>query len=232
LAIALGALLLPASAMADETYLDAPPPLPAPRAPAPARDADEFPRRSWELFPEAGFGSPFCHGASFGAGRCGDSGNGPVFGGSALLRVSPYVAFGATAAFADFHLDETPAPAHSGASFMGLTVRGYFADRGAIDPHVEMGIGRGASTMGYSDGDVEVRSDAAGPSAMGGAGVDFWILPYFKLGPAVSYRWTWLTDVRTCSGGRCERASVADFGAIGSYASLSLNATLALGREM
>jgi hypothetical protein len=80
---------------------------------------------------------------------------------------------------------------------MGLTIRGYFSDRGAVDPYVETGIGRGTATSSASDGAVEVRSDAAGPAATLGAGIDFWVLPFLKIGPSFTYRWTWLTDVRT-----------------------------------
>ena len=115
---------------------------------------------------------------------------------------------------------------------MGLLVRGYFADRGAIDPYVETGIGRGTATTSATDGATAVESHGAGPSATVGAGIDFWVVPFLKLGPAVSYRWTWLTDVRTCAGTACETTSVSDRGAVGSFLSVSLVATLALGHEM
>jgi hypothetical protein len=213
-------------------YLEAPPPPPAPAAPAPAREGDEYARKSWEAFPEASFGAPFCRGDSLGAGHCGNTGNGAAFGGGALYRLSPYVALGASVSFASFQLD-TPAPAaYSRASFVGLLVRGYFADRGAVDPYLEAGIGRGAVAAGYSDGAVDVRSESSGPSSMAGAGIDFWLTPYLKLGPALSYRWTWLTDVRTCAGPTCETAKVGERGAVGSYVTLGLHATIALGHEM
>jgi hypothetical protein len=67
---------------------------------------------------------------------------------------------------------------------------------------------------------------------MAGAGIDFWLTPYIKLGPALAYRWTWLTDVRTCTGPSCETAKVGDRGAVGSYLTLGLHATVALGHEM
>jgi hypothetical protein len=213
-------------------FLDAPPPAPRPLAPGPARESDEYARKSWEFFPEAGFGTPTCRGDSLGPGRCGDSGSGTVLGGGALYRVSPYVALGAVAAFANFQFDRVAPSAYSHASFVGFAVRGYFSDRGAIDPYVETGIGRGTSTMGYAGGGVEIRSEAAGPSAMASAGIDFWVMPYLKLGPALAYRWTWLTEVRTCAGSTCETARVADWGAIGSYATVSFAATLLLGQEM
>jgi hypothetical protein len=213
-------------------YLDAPPPAPAPRAPGPAREGDEYARKSWEFFPEAGFAMPMCRGDSFGPGRCGDNGNGTVLGGGGLYRVSPYVALGAAASFASFQLDRVAPSAYSRASVIGLVIRGYFSERGAIDPYVETGVGRGTATSGYTDAGLDIRSESVGPSAMAAAGIDFWVLPYLKLGPAFSYRWTWLTEVRTCAGSTCETARVADWGAIGSYATLSFTATIALGHEM
>jgi len=214
-------------------FLEAPPPAPAPASPAPAREGDEYARKSWEAFPTFGVGAPFCRGDSLGPGRCGDSGAGTVIGGGALYRVSPYVALGADVSFVTFALGAESMPAaYSRASFLGLVIRGYFAERGAVDPYVETGVGRGAAVMGYSDGGTDVRSESSGPSALAGAGIDFWVAPYLKLGPSLSYRWTWLTDVRTCVGTWCETARVADRGAVGSYASLSFAVTLALGHEM
>jgi hypothetical protein len=214
-------------------FLEAPPPPPVPRAPAPAREGDEFARRSWEVFPQLGFAAPFCRGASLGRDHCGDSGNGTVLGGGALYRVSPYVALGAIASFASFQVDAEPGiSAHSRASFIGFMVRGYFTDRGAIDPYVETGFGRGSASTSSSDGFVDIESESVGPSTMAGAGIDFWVTPYLRLGPALSYRFTWLTTVRTCTNALCEIASVGDRGAVGSFASLSFVATLALGREM
>jgi hypothetical protein len=214
-------------------YLDGPPPEPLSPPPAPARDADEFPRRSWELFPEAGLTAPFCRGDALGAARCGDAAAGTALGGGALYRVSPYVALGLEASFVSFRVGAAGFPAASSrTNWVGLLVRGYFVDRGAVDPYVETGLGRGASVAGYFNGIADVRSDASGPSAMAGAGVDFWVTPYVRFGPAFSYRWTWLTDVRTCAASTCETARVADSGAVGSYATLSVLATFAFGHEM
>ncbi len=214
-------------------FLDSPPPEPAPGGPAPAREGDEYARKSWEAFPDVGFVVPFCRGDSFGAGRCGDNGGGTALGGGALYRVSPYVALGADVSFASFSLGAGSMPAaYSRASFIGFVVRGYFADRGVVDPYVETGVGRGAAVMGYSDTGIDIESRSSGPAAMAGAGIDFWVAPYLKLGPAFSYRWTWLTEVQTCAGTSCETARVADLGAVGSFATVSFVATLALGHEM
>jgi hypothetical protein len=226
----------PASA-ADEvgrhSLLDAPPPAPAPFPPAPAHEADEYPRRTWEGFPELGVGAPFCRGDSFGLGHCGDSGSGTALGVGALYRVSPYVGLGLEASFAGFGLAiDGRGASYSRASWVGLLVRGYFLDRGSADPYVEAGLGRGSSSAGYGEGASTVSIDASGPSALAGAGVDFWLGSNLRMGPALTYRWTLLTDVRACTGSSCETTSVSVPGAVGSFLTLSFVATLAFGREM
>lgn len=215
------------------SFLDAPPPAPAPLPPAPAREADEYPRRAWEAFPEVGLSAPFCRGDSFGLSHCGDSGTGTAMGGGALFRVTPYVGLGLEASFSSFELEVDGAhAAYSRASWVGLLVRGYFLDRGAIDPYVETGLGRGSSSAGYSDASGNVSVESSGPSTLAGAGVDFWMTPYLRMGPALTYRWTFLSNVRSCLGSSCETASVSDGGSVGSFVSLSFVATVALGREM
>jgi hypothetical protein len=174
-------------------------------------------------------GAPFCRGDATGANHCGDAGSGAALGGGALYRLTPYVALGAAASFASF---QPGGAAYSRANFIGFVVRGYFSDRGVVDPYVETGFGRGAFATGYAAGEADVRSEGAGPSTMAAAGIDFWVTPYLKLGPALSYRWTWLTDLRTCAGSACQTASVSDLGAVGSYVTLGFHATFALGREM
>jgi len=235
--LALSALVLTCPAAAEEagrfSFLDAPPPAPAPMPPAPALESDEYPRRSWEGFPEIGVAAPFCRGDSFGVSHCGDSGSGTALGGGALFRLSPYVGLGFDATFSNFALEVDGArTTYSRASWIGFLVRGYFLDRGAVEPYLETGIGRGSSASGYSDGVTSVSVETAGPSTLAGVGVDFWIAPYLRIGPAFTYRWTLLTDVRSCVGASCEKSSISDRGAVGSFASLSFVATLALGREM
>jgi hypothetical protein len=115
---------------------------------------------------------------------------------------------------------------------MGFLVRGYFLDRGALEPYVEAGIGRGAIATGYETPLAPVRAEASGPAAMARAGLDVWVAPFLRLGPALSYRWTWLTDVRACAGARCDTVAVSDRGAVGSYLGFSVQATFAFGREM
>jgi hypothetical protein len=205
-------------------FLDAPPPAPPPFPPDPAPEADEHARRTWELVPEAGVGAPFCRGG----GAIGCVGAGPSFAAAALYRFTPYLAFGLDAAFANFRDATGVAGGHSRANWVGLVVRGYFAERGAVDPYVEVGFGRGAVDSGGGD----VRISGSAPSTMARAGVDLWVLPYLRLGPALSYRWTWLSSLDVCQAGTCGTASAGDLGAVGSYASLGLVVTLAMGHEM
>jgi hypothetical protein len=67
---------------------------------------------------------------------------------------------------------------------------------------------------------------------MAGAGVDFWLAPYLRLGPALNYRFTWISHVRGCYASTCTAVGVDERGAVGSYATFSVRATVALGREM
>ncbi len=212
-------------------FLDAPPPTPAPLPPGPAREADEHPRRAWEAFAHADLSAPFCRGDRFGAGQCAETGTGTALGAAALYRFTPSVALGAEASFSHFQVD-APSAAYSRASWMGLLVRGYFLDRGALDPYVEAGIGRGAVIAG-SDGPMgPARTNATGPSAGARVGIDFWVTPFLRLGPALSYRWVWLTDVHACVGATCETTAVSERGAVGSYLSLAVHATFGWGHEM
>jgi hypothetical protein len=215
-------------------FLDTlPPPLKElPREPT--READEYPRRAWEGFPSGGIGTPFCRGSAFGLGHCGDANSGPTMGAGLLYRVSPYVAIGLDASFARFASRDstTGAAAYSHASWVGLLVRGYFLDHGMLDPYVETGVGQGSASAGYVDGATEVRTESAAPSVMAGAGVDFWLAPYLRVGPALNYRLAWITDVRGCYASTCTTYGVDERGTVGSYATLSVRATFALGREM
>ncbi|HMI87232.1 MAG TPA: hypothetical protein VK550_24240 [Polyangiaceae bacterium] len=215
-------------------YLDVPPPSLTELPPEPTREGDEYPRRAWEGFPSGGGGVPFCRGSAFGVGHCGDATTGATVGAGLLYRVSPYVAIGIDASFARFTSRSTTtgtAP-YSHASWIGLLVRGYFLDRGMLDPYVETGFGQAAATSGYVDGTTDVRTESAAPSIMAGAGIDFWLGPYLRLGPALTYRIAWISDVRGCYAGTCTTYGVDERGTVGSYATFSLRATVALGREM
>jgi hypothetical protein len=233
-------------------FLDAPgPPLPD-LPPQPTREADEYPRRVWEAFPSGGVSTPFCRGSAYGAGHCADATTGATLGIGGLYRVSPYIAVGFDASLVRFTLHGAGDAPRSHASFVGLLVRGYFFDRGVFDPYVETGFGQGAAVArhveratenggldgasigagGAAAGDIEVRTEFAAPAVMAGAGIDFWLAPYLRMGPALSYRFSWISTVQGCWGTTCTSVGVDERGAVGSYATVSVRATIALGREM
>jgi hypothetical protein len=235
-------------------FLDASgPPLPD-LPPQPTREADEYPRRAWEAFPSGGVSTPFCRGSAYGLGHCGDATTGATLGIGALYRVSPYVAVGLDASLVRFtlHGPSGGAAPRTHASFIGFLVRGYFLDRGVFDPYVETGFGQGASvarhleratedsgpdgtpadTRGSAAADIEVRTEFAAPAVMAGAGIDFWLAPYLRVGPALTYRFSWISMVQGCWGSTCTPVGVDERGAVGSYATVSLRATIAVGREM
>jgi len=177
--------------------------------------------------------APFCRGDAVSGTHCGDTAPGAAGGGGALYRVSPHFALGAQLAWFQFRTNSENAPAaYSHASWMGFIVRGYFFDRSALDPYVETGFGRGTARAAMGNDAASVRTETAGPSVMAGAGIDFWISPHVRMGPAFSYRWTWLGDAQSCHGSTCATVGLAEQGAVGSSASLSLLVTVALGHEM
>jgi hypothetical protein len=215
------------------SILDAPPPLPRDLPPAPTREPDEIPRRVWEIFPSGGFGTPFCRGNAFGLGHCGDASSGATLGAGALYRVSPYVALGLDASFARFTAKSASgARDESEATWIGVLVRGYFVDHGVIDPYVETGFGQASADARHVEGDDEIRTELRAPSVMTGAGIDFWVAPYLRVGPALNYRFAFVSSVNGCYGATCTAVGIDERGAVGSYASVSFCATLALGHEM
>jgi opacity protein-like surface antigen len=216
-------------------YLDAPLPPLAELPPEPTREAEEFPRRTWEAFPSGGVATPFCRGSAFGLGHCGDTSSGPTLGVGVLYRVAPHVAFGLEASFARFASTAAGATeTYSRSTSIGLLVRGYFLDHGMFDPYVETGFGQGSAVSGYVDAatGTRVRTEFGAPSFLTGAGIDFWLTPHLRVGPAFNYRFAWFSSVQGCAAATCTTYGVDDRGAVGSYASFSVRATIALGREM
>jgi len=208
---------------------DLPPEPPVP-SPPPGRDQQERPRRAGELVARLGFALPVCHGDASGLSRCDSTETGEGLGLGALWRVAPHVALGLEGSVARFGIDAASGWARS--SWVGAVVRGYFLDRGWLDPYVQTGLGRGSIDTAYDDGAAEVRLSAAGLGTMVGAGLDFWISGHVKAGPAVFYHWTFFGDGRACAGGVCSAASVATTGAVASSISLSLVLSAAIGPEM
>ena len=214
----------------DLGFLSAPPPAPPEPSPPPRREEEEFPRRAWELAPRLGLAVPLCRGDATGEGRCDQTTTGSAVGAGLLWRIAPYVALGVEADLSSFHLDAAEGSSRS--TWVGAVVRGYFLDRGWLDPWVQTGFGRGSIDTAWNGGNLEARFSGSGPATMAQAGLDFWISDHLKLGPAFAYYWTLLRDLRACSGPTCAVSSVGSTGAVGSYATVSIALAIALGREM
>jgi hypothetical protein len=217
------------------SFIDRLPPEPLSPPPAPAGQEDEMARRPFEISPEVGWASPICRGDAYGIARCADAASGPGFGGSVLFRPTPYVALGGTYHRAAYRF--APGFARGGASsarldWGGLLARGYFADRGRIDTWIEAGVGMGMYSTEYAPAAGPVNARASGMATMVGAGLDVWLTPDVKLGPALAYRWTFYGDLRVCEGGACRTTAIDDGGIAGSEIAVTLGATWALGKTM
>jgi hypothetical protein len=245
LSLATGAALLLGTARSEAgggqaarfAFLDTPPPAPLAPPEGPAPEAEEFARRPWEIAPAIGASSPFCHGETLGIGRCGDTSSGSGAGLAFTFRITPYVGLGVAARASRFRFEPSlgggeQAAAASASQWIGAFVRGYFLDRGRLDPYVEVGFGRGAVSTTYGTQAGELEIGGAGPATMIGAGLDMWVLPALKLGPSLAYRWAFLSELRVCQAGACGTYAVADGGAPASDVEVSLVGTFAFGREM
>jgi hypothetical protein len=227
-----------ASATSDaarEAFLSDLPPAPHPRGPAPLAEEDEHARRPWELEPTIGAGTPICYGAS--GPLCGAEGGGLSFGASGLFRLTPYVALGVVYQRLGGGVDPAAfAPGVSATAwsdFFGAVARGYFLERGAFDPYVQAGFGRGSYHLDWAaDGARFGAMSGAAPATEVTAGADFWIGSFAKVGASLSYFWTFLGDVRTCDPNGCSFVAADSLGAPGTELVLGVSVTFAMGREM
>jgi hypothetical protein len=151
---------------------------------------------------------------------------------AALWRLAPYVAVGVEADVSRFGINGDVGAGWTQSSWLGAAVRGYFLDRGFLDPYVEAGIGRGSIDTGYDTSVLAVRVGGSGLATMVGAGLDFWISSHVKAGPQIAYVWTFLGDVHACAGPVCSATSVGSTGAASSSASIGVTIAATLGREM
>jgi len=135
-----------------------PPPIPLDAAPPPELAPLEYPRRPFELTPEFTLALPSCGDA---CERI-DAG----LGLAALWRPTPFIAVGGS-------MNRSSSAPRDRAAFYGALGRVYFADRGSVEPYLELGLGAGAS-----------HSEAA----RAGGGVEFFLGRHVRLGPA--FDWT------------------------------------------
>jgi hypothetical protein len=225
-----------AAAAERETFLSSLPPAPRPRGPAPAAEEDEHARRPWEFLPALGAGTPICYGSS--GPLCSAQAAGFSIGLSTFFRLTPYVALGLSYQRLSGSIDSAAlAPGVSGTAssdFFGLIARGYFLDRGAFDPYVQAGFGRGSFGLDMTAGGAPAGGlRAAAPATEISAGADFWIGSFMKIGPQIGYFWTFLGDVRACGAdGDCGYVGAGSLGIPGTELVLGLSLTIAAGSEM
>lgn len=216
-------------------FLDALPPAPPSLPPAPDREPAEHARRNWEVVPTIGWTVPSCRSAAHVAAACGGTGSGLNAGVGGVYRITPYVGFGAEVVVAEFGFDATAVGASSGASragSVGPIFRGYFLERGRIDPWVQVGFGIGLVQASFQGSGDEIDSRATGAAVSGGAGVDVWITPSVKLGPALNQHLVFPSEVRVCQRGACASYTVSEAGGVTRWLRVGLVASFAFGQEM
>jgi hypothetical protein len=235
------------SASAQETE---PPPYAAwqgnaPHAPPPAIALDappapelaplEYARRPFEFAPEFLLALPDCSDGSASNARCTGLGVGAGFGLSALWRVSPYFAFGGSLSRVGFGFNP-PASTHlqdpsAGGLFYGLLGRVYFAERGPIEPYLELGLGGGSDRTSAREQDLQTYDETASGSALrvGGA-VELYLGRHWRLGPAFDWTRFQVNLLRRCDAARAcvdlDRGSTAH--GVG-FSTLSVRLTILVG---
>ncbi|HTA90991.1 MAG TPA: hypothetical protein VK745_15480, partial [Polyangiaceae bacterium] len=182
----------PYSAWLGQTPVAPPSPIVLRAPPPPELAPLEYARRPFEIAPEFLLGFPSCSDGNVSNTRCAGLGAGAGLGLSALWRVSPYFALGATLNALGFafnppdssHLSESRA----GGLFYGLLGRVYFADHGPVEPYVELGLGGGADrTSAREANDVKYSDTASGVAFRAGGAIEFYVSRQLRLGPALDW---------------------------------------------
>jgi len=200
-------------------FLNAPLPALPSLPPAPERET-EWVRRSFEVVAEAGLALPWCSQSSF--APCASLGTGISASLAGFYRISPYVGLGAEIAAASFRLDE--GSGHAG--IVGPVFRAYFLEEGSIDPWIQVGFGAAHFRTRHP---ADLSVEATGPVVSGAAGVDFWLSPSWKLGPAIGQRFLFPTESRGCNFQGCGSFTAGQAGGIRRHLNLGLTATFAFG---
>lgn len=215
----------------------APPPAIVLRRPPPPELAPlEYARHPLEIASEVMLGFPSCSDSA--ATRCDGLGAGPGLGLSALWRVSPHFAFGGTVSALSFRFDPSRRAelerARESGLFYGLLGRVYFADHGAVEPYLELGLGGGSGQSRAREADAATYSETAGGAALrvGGA-VELYLGRHVRFGPALD--WTrWRTDrvLRCDESGACVDLDSSKTGHTLGFTTLSARLTIAIGPEL
>ncbi len=179
-----------------------PPTTPPPQAlPRPVVGRQEHPRRPLELVIKGGTLIPICRAESESNERCG--GLQPFAHGGllALWRVHPHFAWGGGLDRASFRY----APPQrfdwrAGTWFAGLAGRVHGRNEGALDPYLQLDLGWGVVRWSFVDpAGNEIEETATGPTIRIGAGLDYFLLPHVRLGPAVTVAQGVFDRVRRCN---------------------------------
>ena len=204
-------------------------------APAPELAPPEYTRRPLELVPEFLLAFPNCSDSSANNARCDGLGSGAGFGLSVLWRVSPYFAFGGTLSALRFGFDP-PGSAHlseSSASglFYGILGRVYFADRGLVEPYLELGLGRGADRTSAREADALSYSEtAAGAAVRVGGAVELYLARHARLGPAFDWTRFRVGQLQRCDAGRaCQNLDQGSNGHGIGFTTFSVRLTILVG---
>ena len=224
----------PYSAWHSETAHAPPPPLALTAAPPPELPALELARRPFELSPELLLGLASCADGASDDTRCSGWSAGLGVGGSALWRVSPYFAFGATlsALSFGFHPSASSGLHHASAHgvFGGLLGRVYFLDHGPVEPYLELGLGGGSITTSAREADdVQYDETAVGSALRVGGAIEFYLSRHVRLGPAFDWTRFDVAHVHRCAGSDCVPLDEAGYAHGTGFSSLSARLTILLG---
>jgi hypothetical protein len=179
-----------------------PPPLADERGPGPLPEQPELARRTFELVPELGVSFPHCAG-SHGPSGCDALVAGTELGLSALYRVSPYFAVGASGG-ADAYTFSNARGSEGRALFAGVTGRVYFLESGAWDPYLELTLGAGSlAAFSGENGSRAHDRVALAPAARVAAGIDFALGPWLRAGPLLALSRYSAATAQRCSGRAC-----------------------------
>ena len=205
----------------------APPPPPLETETAALARAPERARRPVEVVPEANLLLPSCED---GAAHCDALGPSYGLGVSALYRPSPYFGFGGTATYARTGSALAGVGSlRAEAVGLGVVMRVYLLERGALDPYLELALGYGSFQTAFVEPDgARARDSAFGPSARAGGGLDYVTSESWRIGFAAGFSSLVLGRREQCRAGFCELGTATSAAMTGALVA-SLRVTLLLG---
>ena len=129
--------------------------------------------------------------------------------------------------------------AGAAAYFLGLVARLYLLEEGSMDPYVQLGVGGAALATAFEEGSgvdqQRYEETGAGPALQLSLGLDFYLGPHLKLGPALSYTQVFVDKIRRCQrggAGNCLDLPKGEHGYLDAYATAVARLTFLLGEEL